>query len=327
MKVGVIIGTYNNGAHIAQTIASVKSQTMHDWRCIIIDNESTDESSVLAKNATRGDSRFECLQKKNEGPSAFRNLGFGRMGKDCDYVHFLDGDDVLKENFLEVLVNHLDLNPKAGIAACQFDIINEDGKFLAAGFRSRFSPGFLGFPRQLKPNEKVTPFEAFYSATGQGPFAVFRSRIFADTNGYALDFWSHEDSDIFCQMALLSEVHYLPERLYQKRIHGHNLTRSSRADYGKFREKWDYYFSDSPAINKRIENAFKYYYGRHAPFRHFKISIEAFNEFVRHRKLPSLRWSWECFSNGFVDLMFKKELTRRWAQRERLRALRGTSLR
>jgi glycosyltransferase involved in cell wall biosynthesis len=319
MKAAIIIGTYNNEAHIAETIESVKAQSMTCWKAIVIDNGSSDKTSLIARNAIKGDSRFRFLQKANEGPSAFRNLGFAEIGKDCEYLHFLDGDDILTVEFMEILCDHLDANPSVGIAACQFDVIDERGHVVSPGFRSRFAPGFLGFPRQLKSNEVLTPFETFYSATGQGPFAIFRSSVFAQTNGYEPDFWSHEDSDIFCQMALLSEVHFLPAHLYRKRTHGHNLTRSSRADYGKFRNKWDNYFSDNSETNRKIEIAFKYYYRRHAPLRHFKISIKAFKEFLRNKELHSLLWSCECFKNGFIDLFLQKELTKRLIQREKLR--------
>lgn len=314
MKVAIIVGTYNNASHIIETIASIRSQSLTDWKCIIIDNGSSDESSKIAQDETRTDNRFEFIQKDNEGPSAFRNLGFTKIGKRCNYIHFLDGDDVLKVDFLKVLSNHLDTNPRAGIAACQFDVINDGGEFVSAGFRSRYAPGFLGFPRQLKDNEIITPLESFYSATGQGPFALFRSSIFAQTEGYEVDFWSHEDSDIFCQMALLSEVHYLPDRLYKKRAHDHNLTYSSRADYGKFRKKWDHFFSDNPEINRKLDRAFSYYYLRHAPLRDFKVSIKALKEFFSNGKMQSLLWSLKCFCNGLRRLSFKKKLTRRYSE-------------
>jgi glycosyltransferase involved in cell wall biosynthesis len=319
MKAAVIIGTYNNETHIAQAIESVRSQTLSDWRCIIIDNGSSDASGSIAQNEIRMDGRFEYIQKQNEGPSAFRNMGFSRVKGECEYVHFLDGDDVLKKDFLEILCYHLDTNPNAGIAACQFNVINEGGELISSGLRSRYAPGFLGFPKRLMPKNIITPFEAFYAATGQGPFAVFRASVFARTTGYEMSFWSHEDSDIFCQMALLSEVHYLPDRLYSKRKHEHNLTGSSLANYGRFREKWDFYFSDDPETTRRVDSAFKYYHGRHAPLRHFKIAIMAFRQFLKSGKVHSFRWSLQCFKKGVDDLFLKKELKRRWTQRERLR--------
>ncbi|EMI56047.1 glycosyltransferase family 2 protein, partial [Rhodopirellula sallentina] len=57
MKAAIVIGTYNNEAHIVQTIASVKSQKMGDWRCLVIDNGSTDASSEIAQKETFQDDR------------------------------------------------------------------------------------------------------------------------------------------------------------------------------------------------------------------------------------------------------------------------------
>lgn len=313
MKVGIIIGIYNNESHVAETIASVKNQTLNDWTCIIIDNGSSDASSEIAQSEIAADNRFRFIQKQNEGPSVCRNLGFAELQDQNDYIHFLDGDDILKETFLEVLCKYLDETPKAGIAACQFDIIDEASNFVSSGHRSRFAPGLLGFPRQLKPREIHTPFESFFSATGQGPFAIFRRKFFKQTNGYETSFWSHEDSDIFCQMSLVSEVHYLPDRLYQKRTHGNNLTHSPRANYRQFRDKWDFYSTDNPEVNRRVDAAFRYYYGKHAPFRDLKVCMKAFRNFITSGRVHSLKWSFECGKKGVAGLLFKTTLKKRRA--------------
>ena len=116
-------------------------------------------------------------------------------------------------------------------------------------------------------------------------------------------------------MSLLAEVHYLPDHLYIKRIHGNNLTSSSRADYSKFRDKWDFYFSNNAHINEKIGKALQYYYGYHAPLRHFKIASSAVKAFFKDPKMGSFKWIFECLGNGIADLFFKRELRKRIKQR------------
>src|SRR5690606_37940544 len=72
-----------------------------------------------------------------------------------------------------------------------------------------------------------------------------------------------------------------------------------------FRCKWDLFQSDNPEINLLIYNSLKYYYTKHIPLRHFKVSIKAFKEFLRNKKLKSLTWSMRCVKNGIKQFLFR----------------------
>ena len=311
MQAAIIIGTYNNEEHISDAIRSVKSQTHKNWEALIIDNGSTDSTSIIARREISGDSRFRFIQKENEGPSSCRNLGFKEAGDSNEFIHFLDGDDLLYANFLHVMCNYLSENVNVGVVGCQFDNIDESGNFVSHGNRSRFAKGFLGFPKKLGSDEYNTPFECFFAATGQGPFAVFRCETFSHTKGYEPTFWTHEDSDIFCQMALISEVHYLPNRLYKKRFLKNSLTYSSVSNYSKFRKKWDTFASEDFKINNSIRAAVRYYYGFHAPLRDFKVASNALKEFCIERNFNNLQWSLKCFMSGINNLIFRHNVTRK----------------
>lgn len=306
MKVTVVIGTYNDENHIGKTIDSVLKQTYPDWECIIVDNGSTDNTFSTAQSLISNENKFKVFKKDNKGPSSSRNFSLTQIKNDCTYVHFLDGDDFLDASFLTTMVAYMNDNPNVGLLGCQFNIVNTESKFVKKGLRSRYAPNKFGLPKRLKSQEFYTPFESFFSSTGQGPFALFRLKILKKTTGYEESFWSHEDSDIFCQMALYSEVHYLPERLYNKRVHDNNLTYSPRASYKKFREKWDFYISDNRSINIKIDKAIKYYHCFHAPLRTLQISKKALGEFLQNGMLSSLKWSLICFKNGLTQLLFRK---------------------
>lgn len=315
ITVGIVIITYNNVNHVSDAITSVKGQTFHNWVCWIVDNGSSDETASVVEDAINNDSRFQFVKKENEGPSAGRNHGYALLPEDLQYIHFLDGDDRLKPFFLEKMVDYLEAHPAVGLLGCQFDVIDENGNILGPGFRSRIAPNSFGLPRSLTDFEPNTPFETFFSATGQGPFALFRNSVFKLTTGYEQDFWSHEDSDIFCQMCLEAEVHYMPDRLYEKRTHGNNLTFSPKADYKKFRDKWDYFVSDRTEVNIKIECAIKYYYGIHAPIRHFKVGLKAAGEFIKQREKHRFEWMLKLFKDGLRELLLSKTLKNRLAHR------------
>lgn len=316
MKIAVIIITYNNQRDVVHAIGSVQEQSYKNWQCVIIDNGSTDDTYRVITELLTGDSRFSSFQKLNEGPSAGRNFGYSKIDKDTEYVHFLDGDDMLSPNFLNAMVAFLDLHPHVGLLGCQYHIVNENGEFVSKGNRSRFEMGFLGFPKKLRNNKTHTPFESFFAATGQGAYAVFGTQVFNQTEGYDERFWRHEDSDIFCQMALLSEVHYIPEYLYKVRMRNNSLSHSKVKKPSNFRKKWDNYQCDNEEINNLIEKCLKYYYTRHKPLRDFKVGLKAMRNFFSTRDRHSFFWSLQCFNSGFIDLIFQRTYMNRIEQRK-----------
>lgn len=216
-----------------------------------------------------------------------------------DFVHWLDGDDCLHPEFLEKSVLYLNSNPHVGVLGVQFTAIDAVGRDLGSRRRSRWMSGCL-LPRQIPDSIKETPFEVFFYATGQGPFSVFRKSIFERTKRWTESFWTHEDSDIFCQMALLSEVHYLPEELYTKREHPNSITASrKKSHYGEFRIKWDNYSTGDLGADRKIAKARWWYYHRHRPFRDFKIALKALRNVKFQVFSPKGKWARMCLYNAF----------------------------
>lgn len=306
MRVGIVIITYNNENHIEDAFNSVVNQSYSDWTCVMIDNGSTDSTFEIMQRLAEGDERFSAFKKLNEGPAAGRNLGYSKFPEEVEYLHFLDGDDLIKPSYLATMVDYLDSHPSVGLVACQFDEINNDGDFIGKGHRSRFAPNKWGLPQDIPLQVRPTPFVSFFASTGVGPFGVYRNSVFKLTNGYNLK--SQEDTDMFCKMSLLAEVHYLPEFLYVKRRTGSNLAhkKSYTATHRVFRHKWDMYEGKSPEEQKMIEQSIRYYYGRHVPLRDLKVGSKAFRNFLKSGELHSLKWSIQCFSNGFVDFFFRR---------------------
>ncbi len=306
MKAGIVIITYNNENHIIEAIESVRNQTLTDWVCVMVDNGSTDTTFEVIQKHIEGDARFSCYKKSNEGPAAGRNMGFSKLPADVEYLHFLDGDDVLKPTFMEHLTSHLDTHPEAGLAACQFDEIDFDSNDCGKGHRSRFAPNKSGWPHDIPLEEIKTPFVSFFASTAVGPYGVYRRSVFIHTNGYELK--SQEDTDMFCKMSLLAEVHYLPVYLYKKRRHANNLAhkKSYRATHQVFRDKWDLYQAKNAEEDRLIHDAISYYYNRHKPLRDFKVALKAFKNFLKKLDFGQLKWSMKLMGEGISEFIFHK---------------------
>lgn len=297
IKASIIVPCHNSEQFIIETIESVIDQDLEDWELILVDDGSVDTSWEIIKRYSNLDNRIIALKKQNEGTTKTRNFGFKKTDPHSSYIMFLDHDDKLEKNTLSKLISYLDENPRVGLVTCQFKDINLAGKLLGKGRRSRWVPGRF-IPRKMRDNEYETPFVTFYCGTGQGPFALYKRAIYSKTTGWSISFWPHEDSDIFCQMALLAPVHCLPWTLYNKRIHpkqGLSDGEKVQHAYKKFREKWDNYNCRNEHERKIVEEAKLYYITRHLPFRNFKTFILAIIHIFKMKDFASIRWALVIF--------------------------------
>ena len=100
--VSIIIPTYNAKKYISETLNSVRRQSHKNWECLVIDDGSTDASMDIILTYCQEDIRFKYFYQNNSGPSVARNYGLS-IAKG-DYIQFLDADDALMPEFLEILI-------------------------------------------------------------------------------------------------------------------------------------------------------------------------------------------------------------------------------
>jgi teichuronic acid biosynthesis glycosyltransferase TuaG len=95
---------YNAEAFISQAINSVLGQSYLNWELIIVNDGSTDNTSVVVKNYCHQDSRIIYFEKENEKQAIARNFAITKAKG--DFVAFLDADDVWLSNRLELCLLH-----------------------------------------------------------------------------------------------------------------------------------------------------------------------------------------------------------------------------
>lgn len=105
MKFSVIIPVYNVEAYLQACLGSVLNQTFEDWEAICVNDGSTDNSAAILEEYGHKDSRFKIFSQSNGGLSAARNTGLKAAAG--DYVLFLDSDDWLEGNALEIVSKSL----------------------------------------------------------------------------------------------------------------------------------------------------------------------------------------------------------------------------
>jgi glycosyltransferase involved in cell wall biosynthesis len=125
-KVSVIITCYNKERYITRAINSCINQNFPEehFEIIIIDDASTDKSRD-AISLYKGLGKFVRVKflSKNGGPAHASNVGVQMArGK---YIVRVDGDDYVHKDFLRVMTEVLEWNPRIGFVYC--DLITVTG--------------------------------------------------------------------------------------------------------------------------------------------------------------------------------------------------------
>lgn len=101
----IIIPVYNVEAYLRQCLDSVLGQTYGDFEAMCVNDGSTDGSLAILEEYAARDSRIRIISQPNRGLSAARNAGL--LKATGEYILFLDSDDWLEQNALEVLSTNL----------------------------------------------------------------------------------------------------------------------------------------------------------------------------------------------------------------------------
>lgn len=97
--ISVIIPLYNKERTIVRTIESVLLQVHVDFEIVVVNDGSNDNSVALVHSLS--DKRIRVIDQKNGGVSSARNRGIEEaLG---EWIVFLDADDILLPNCLEIL--------------------------------------------------------------------------------------------------------------------------------------------------------------------------------------------------------------------------------
>ena len=100
--ISVIIPVYNVEKYLCECVDSVLKQTYENFEIILVNDGSTDSSGEICDEYVDKDERITVIHQKNSGPSKTRNTGLENAnGK---YIYFLDSDDYIENNALELLV-------------------------------------------------------------------------------------------------------------------------------------------------------------------------------------------------------------------------------
>lgn len=119
--ISVIVPVYKAEKYLDECIQSVLSQTYSDFELILVDDGSPDKSGKICDRYAKEDSRIKVFHQQNGGVCRARNMGLDALGG--EYYMFLDSDDTLSKNALEVLFKDITEN-NADVAIGNVDSVD-----------------------------------------------------------------------------------------------------------------------------------------------------------------------------------------------------------
>src|ERR671913_1812143 len=127
-KVSVVIPCYNQAHFLGEAIQSVLSQSYQAFEVIVVDDGSTDDTKEVASAYALEDSKVRLVRQQNRGLAGARNRGLAEASG--EYVVFLDSDDRLLGEALEVGVRELEFHPECAFVSGHYRAIAAEGSFL-----------------------------------------------------------------------------------------------------------------------------------------------------------------------------------------------------
>lgn len=125
--ISVIIPVYNAEKYLKKCIESVQMQTYEDIEIILVDDGSKDRSLQICNGFAEKDSRIRVIPKENGGAASARNKGLDVCKG--EYIYFVDCDDYITVNALEVMMKHLH-EKNVDMVVGGYSIVNENGEKL-----------------------------------------------------------------------------------------------------------------------------------------------------------------------------------------------------
>lgn len=260
---------FNREKYIASAIESVLASTYSNFELIIVDDGSTDETVKIAKQYAAKDERIKVyLNEKNLGDYPNRNKAASlAKGK---YLKYVDSDDYIYPNGLEIMVRSMEQFPEAGF-----------------GLYSLKPDADRPFPFMLRPKEA---YEYHFFGPGlfhKGPLtAIFLKSAFDKMDGFKEERMI-SDLDMWHRMGLQFPVVLMPDGIvWQRRHDAQELNDAHQYIVEGAKIKWKYLLDPScPLVNEQIRQIRKMRIKR---YRGFVLSG------MKNRNWKQVRIYWEC---------------------------------
>lgn len=230
-RVAVIVPAYGLAHLVGEALLSLQRQSLPDWECVVVDDGSPDDvGSTIAPFLT--DPRIRFLATENHGVSAARNRAIRETASPL--VALLDGDDLFRPDYLEIMVPLLEADPSIRFAT-------SNSQIFGAVARERL---FFSANRAVEHGLCGTLADVLDRKFGVHICTTFRRADFDAVGGFDETMTQSEDLDLWVRLLQLGgEARYVDRVLSDYRVragsgssHGGRILQGNITVYEKARK-------------------------------------------------------------------------------------------
>jgi glycosyltransferase involved in cell wall biosynthesis len=276
--VSIIIPIFNREKLLHDTLKSIILQSYTNWECLVVDDESTDNTFEVAFRYSLVDSRIKVFKRPRllvKGANSCRNYGY--QISSGEFIHWFDSDDIMDVFMLEKKINSL-INCNSDILVCR-----------ASFFMNNIKEGFLEIYSPIKPTTDNPAFELILSKISiQTSQILFRRDIFKNLNPiFNEKLQRNQETELLIKLFLHDfKFIFLNESLVYIRKHSNSITEnySNLSLNDKITLDIDAYismyfeFKKRNKLTKEVDNFFQLYFIKCLKKMNYK-SIKYFNLF------------------------------------------------
>lgn len=219
-EISVIIPVYRVEDYLDRCVESICKQTYRNLQIILVDDGSDDQCPKMCDEWAKKDDRIQVVHKKNGGLSDARNAGLKEATG--EFVYFMDSDDYIVENTLEILLNTM-LNYNADAVAYGYIKIDEKGNAVK---ESHFWKGMYCFESEKEKLYYIYKMLLKYQIGWEAWSRMYRMKIIRDNN-----LWFEPNVEIFAEDQCFNlyytlcstNIYCIPERLYYYLVRNNSI--------------------------------------------------------------------------------------------------------
>ena len=217
--ISIVIPNYNGVEHLRTLYESLKKQTYNDFKAILVDNGSIDDSVTLTQTEFPDSHIIKLGHNSGFAKAVNEGIKHSIHKIKSEYIFLVNNDIELAPDFLQIALNTLTAQPGASILAVKMlnyynrDIIDDCGDFIRANGGSPLARG-----HGEKDTGQYDKEEFIFGACAGAAF--YKSEMFAKTGYFDETFFAYYEDIDFSFRAQIEgfKCYYQPKAVcYHKR--------------------------------------------------------------------------------------------------------------
>lgn len=172
VDVDIVMATYNGEKYIHEQIQSIQNQAFRNWRLIISDDGSQDNTTKIIREIAQYDDRIHLINTVKQG-GVISNFNTALSYSNAHYIFLADQDDIWVDNRLNIMLEKFKelekKDPDNGhMMFTDLELVDSDLK--------QISPSFYQY-NSLDPYNNMKPYMLIWRSTVYGCSTIFNRNL------------------------------------------------------------------------------------------------------------------------------------------------------